>query len=191
MFKIGGAKEIPPIPEDLSPEGRDFVLQCLRIEPGERPTAQKLLEHPFLRGGEKPPPDETPPQSQLLPGGPTSLRNLRDLNLKEREREGFSGGGGVSQWSPPGGMSGVNLRERSFPGRGRGRLPQQLEVTLGEISLEDQPPHSIGGSVGGSGGSGGSGTNSSSERSQASPSPWNYGPLSDRASYAKVHKWPS
>ncbi|KAL2634923.1 hypothetical protein R1flu_006402 [Riccia fluitans] len=49
MFKIGNSKELPSIPDTLSPEGKDFVRQCLQRNPAERPTAQELLEHPFVR----------------------------------------------------------------------------------------------------------------------------------------------
>jgi serine/threonine protein kinase len=33
----------------LSPEFRDFVCQCTRMEPDERPSSAELLRHPFLR----------------------------------------------------------------------------------------------------------------------------------------------
>ncbi|KAG6480546.1 hypothetical protein ZIOFF_057130 [Zingiber officinale] len=38
----------PPIPETLSMEGKDFLQCCFRRNPAERPTANKLLEHPFV-----------------------------------------------------------------------------------------------------------------------------------------------
>ncbi|XP_034674097.1 mitogen-activated protein kinase kinase kinase YODA-like isoform X2 [Vitis riparia] len=43
MFKIGNSKELPTIPDHLSEEGKDFV------NPLHRPTAARLLEHPFVR----------------------------------------------------------------------------------------------------------------------------------------------
>ncbi|KAF7134417.1 hypothetical protein RHSIM_Rhsim08G0103700 [Rhododendron simsii] len=46
LFKV--LRETPPIPEILSPEGKDFLRCCLRRNPAERPLAIKLLEHPFL-----------------------------------------------------------------------------------------------------------------------------------------------
>ncbi|KAK6939552.1 Protein kinase domain, partial [Dillenia turbinata] len=47
MFKaLNGS---PPIPETLSPEGKDFLSCCFRRNPAERPSAVMLLEHPFLR----------------------------------------------------------------------------------------------------------------------------------------------
>ncbi|CAN4095397.1 unnamed protein product [Withania somnifera] len=38
----------PPIPETLSSEGKDFLRCCFQRKPADRPTAQMLLEHPFL-----------------------------------------------------------------------------------------------------------------------------------------------
>ncbi|XVF53568.1 hypothetical protein PTKIN_Ptkin05aG0109000 [Pterospermum kingtungense] len=49
MFKIGNSKELPPIPDYLSDEGKDFVLQCLQRNPLNRPTAVQLLDHPFVK----------------------------------------------------------------------------------------------------------------------------------------------
>jgi len=48
LFRIG--KGIPPrIPDYLSKEARDFILECLQVNPNERPSAAQLLDHPFLR----------------------------------------------------------------------------------------------------------------------------------------------
>ncbi|OEL21602.1 Mitogen-activated protein kinase kinase kinase YODA [Dichanthelium oligosanthes] len=49
MFKIGNSKELPPIPDHLSEEGKDFIRQCLQRDPSSRPTAVDLLQHPFVR----------------------------------------------------------------------------------------------------------------------------------------------
>ena len=49
MFKIGNSKELPAIPDHLSEDGKDFVRQCLQRNPMSRPTAAKLLEHPFVK----------------------------------------------------------------------------------------------------------------------------------------------
>lgn len=51
MFKIGKSKTSPPIPEDtlplISQDGRNFLDACFEIDPESRPTADKLLSHPF------------------------------------------------------------------------------------------------------------------------------------------------
>lgn len=49
MFKIGNSKELPPIPDHLSEEGKDFIRRCLRRDPSSRPTAVDLLQHPFVQ----------------------------------------------------------------------------------------------------------------------------------------------
>lgn len=48
LFKIANSKDIPDIPDHLSPEGKDFLRVCLRRDPATRPTATHLLEHPFV-----------------------------------------------------------------------------------------------------------------------------------------------
>ncbi|KAK2967540.1 hypothetical protein RJ640_030411 [Escallonia rubra] len=47
MFKV--LRETPPIPETLSPDGKDFLHCCFRRNPAERPSASMLLEHRFLK----------------------------------------------------------------------------------------------------------------------------------------------
>lgn len=47
MFKV--MRDTPPIPETLSPQGKDFLRCCFRRNPAERPTAAMLLEHRFLK----------------------------------------------------------------------------------------------------------------------------------------------
>ncbi|KAI3945994.1 hypothetical protein MKX01_024750 [Papaver californicum] len=47
LFKV--LRENPPIPETLSPAGKDFLQLCFRRNPTERPSASVLLEHGFLR----------------------------------------------------------------------------------------------------------------------------------------------
>lgn len=47
MFKV--LNKTPPIPETLSPEGKDFLNCCFRRNPADRPSAAMLLEHAFVR----------------------------------------------------------------------------------------------------------------------------------------------
>ncbi|KAJ3697749.1 hypothetical protein LUZ61_001454 [Rhynchospora tenuis] len=48
FFKIGRG-ESPPIPDNLSSEAKDFITQCVRVNPDDRPSAVQLLEHPFVK----------------------------------------------------------------------------------------------------------------------------------------------
>ncbi|KFY60001.1 hypothetical protein V496_05472 [Pseudogymnoascus sp. VKM F-4515 (FW-2607)] len=52
MYKLGSLNEAPPIPDDvsnaISPLAMGLMLDCFQISPGERPTADTLLnQHPF------------------------------------------------------------------------------------------------------------------------------------------------
>ncbi|XXG55756.1 hypothetical protein AAC387_Pa03g3354 [Persea americana] len=48
MFKVL-RNESPPIPETLSAKGKNFLQCCFITNPGDRPSATKLLEHPFVK----------------------------------------------------------------------------------------------------------------------------------------------
>jgi serine/threonine protein kinase len=49
LFKIGNSRELPPIPDHLSEDGKNFVRLCLQRNPSHRPSAEQLLEHPFVK----------------------------------------------------------------------------------------------------------------------------------------------
>lgn len=50
MFHIGVATQHPPLPEkgELSEMGINFIKQCLIIDPMRRPTAEELMDHPWM-----------------------------------------------------------------------------------------------------------------------------------------------
>jgi serine/threonine protein kinase len=48
MFHIANTTQPPPLPESISLDARDFILQCLQREPRNRPNATRLLVHPFV-----------------------------------------------------------------------------------------------------------------------------------------------
>ncbi|KAL5076581.1 hypothetical protein RYX36_015565 [Vicia faba] len=48
IFRIGKGV-LPPIPDTLSRDAKDFIMQCLQVNPDDRPTAAQLLNHPFLQ----------------------------------------------------------------------------------------------------------------------------------------------
>lgn len=76
MFKIGNSKELPTIPDHLSEEGKDFVRQCLQRNPLHRPTAARLLEHPFVRNAV---PLERPSLSSELEPPPAVTNAVRSM----------------------------------------------------------------------------------------------------------------
>ncbi|KAK6938464.1 Protein kinase domain [Dillenia turbinata] len=48
VFRIG--RGIPPsVPDSLSKDAKDFIMQCLKVNPDERSTAAQLLDHPFVK----------------------------------------------------------------------------------------------------------------------------------------------
>uniref|UniRef100_A0A0D3FGH8 mitogen-activated protein kinase kinase kinase n=1 Tax=Oryza barthii TaxID=65489 RepID=A0A0D3FGH8_9ORYZ len=47
LYRIGKG-EPPAIPNCLSRDARDFISQCVKPNPQDRPSAAKLLEHPFV-----------------------------------------------------------------------------------------------------------------------------------------------
>ncbi|KAI4383525.1 hypothetical protein MLD38_009354 [Melastoma candidum] len=49
IFKIGNSKDMPEIPDQLSSEAKSFIRLCLQRDTNARPTAQQLLDHPFIR----------------------------------------------------------------------------------------------------------------------------------------------
>ncbi|CAL9759374.1 unnamed protein product [Musa acuminata subsp. burmannicoides] len=48
LYRIGHGEQ-PSIPIYLSKDARDFISQCVKVNPDDRPTASQLLEHPFVR----------------------------------------------------------------------------------------------------------------------------------------------
>ncbi|KAL8115241.1 hypothetical protein AgCh_021904 [Apium graveolens] len=48
VFRIGYSDELPQIPTQLSPLGKDFLDKCLRRNRKERWSCDQLLQHPFL-----------------------------------------------------------------------------------------------------------------------------------------------
>ncbi|XP_057978270.1 mitogen-activated protein kinase kinase kinase YODA isoform X3 [Malania oleifera] len=94
MFKIGNSKDLPTIPDHLSDIGKDFVRQCLQRNPLHRPTAAKLLEHPFVKNAaplERPILSSEP--SDLLPMGTNVVKSQsigQAKNISCLESEGVA-----------------------------------------------------------------------------------------------------
>ncbi|KAI5652825.1 hypothetical protein M9H77_30012 [Catharanthus roseus] len=89
MFKIGNSKELPAIPEHLSEEGKDFVRQCLQREPLNRPRADQLLEHSFVKNAtplEKLPAPSDPPSAVTNGFKSLGIEHARNHPIPESER---------------------------------------------------------------------------------------------------------
>ncbi|KAJ4950764.1 hypothetical protein NE237_027596 [Protea cynaroides] len=118
MFKIGNSRELPPIPDHLSGDGKDFVMLCLQRNPLDRPTAAQLLEHPFAKNAaplERPivasDPTEIPPgitDGARTPGvgHVKNLSSLEAVGLAIHQSRGTKGGSAYSD---------NMLRNRSCP----------------------------------------------------------------------------
>ncbi|KAF0931278.1 hypothetical protein E2562_002625 [Oryza meyeriana var. granulata] len=48
VFYQIGRGQLPPVPASLSPVARDFIHNCLQVNPDDRPSADELLNHPFV-----------------------------------------------------------------------------------------------------------------------------------------------
>ncbi|KAJ7974164.1 Mitogen-activated protein kinase kinase kinase YODA-like [Quillaja saponaria] len=92
MFKIGNSKELPVIPDHLSDEGKDFVRKCLQRNPLDRPTAAKLLDHPFVKHAaplERPLlcPEVSEPTPGIVNGGITlGIGQSRNVSTLDSDR---------------------------------------------------------------------------------------------------------
>lgn len=49
IFHIAKTTTGPPIPDECSEEGRDFLNVCFQLDPKLRPVATELLHHPFVQ----------------------------------------------------------------------------------------------------------------------------------------------
>jgi serine/threonine protein kinase len=49
LYEVGNSTKIPDIPDHLSAELKDLMLQCFKRVPVERPTAEQLLHHAWFK----------------------------------------------------------------------------------------------------------------------------------------------
>ena len=48
LYHICNTNKPPEMPDDISNELRSFLMICFQREPAERPTAKRMLQHPFV-----------------------------------------------------------------------------------------------------------------------------------------------
>ncbi|KXZ41594.1 hypothetical protein GPECTOR_375g163 [Gonium pectorale] len=65
MYHVASTRDLPPMPEWLSPQAKDFLTLCFNRVPRERPNATRLLSHPWMQGvavprATTPPPNPLP-----------------------------------------------------------------------------------------------------------------------------------
>ncbi|XP_058100256.1 mitogen-activated protein kinase kinase kinase 5-like isoform X2 [Magnolia sinica] len=135
MFKVL-KNESPPIPDTLSPEGKNFIQFCLRRNPAERPSASKLLEHPFIRNS----------CHQELPG--MKLMDTTTPAPSPRERTNFMPipPGMLASKQFPNGETGQSYHETSESAAASRHSPRSTLEAIPSLS----PPHSNHGTRGSS-----------------------------------------
>ncbi|CAN1190921.1 Mitogen-activated protein kinase kinase kinase 5 [Linum perenne] len=81
MFRV--MRDTPPVPETLSPDGKDFLLWCFKRNPAERPSASLLLEHRWLKQLPDPaPPSPTPKLNGTKPMGTSPSLRVSDDKIR-------------------------------------------------------------------------------------------------------------
>ncbi|KNE58794.1 STE/STE11/SSK2 protein kinase [Allomyces macrogynus ATCC 38327] len=125
----------PPIPDNLkiSPEGLDFLKQCLRVNPNIRPTADELLQHPFLADVAK---KMQASDVETNPGRPPTLRSLAPVGKGGSGHDDRpvvpceSGGGGGGYQVNSGGE--LRIPQMSMAAEGGEGVPERQQ---GEVEM--------------------------------------------------------
>jgi len=84
IFRIGSMKAIPPLPDDISDNCRDFLACTFELEHTKRPTAAELLAHAFLTEIAELEPDEpvtAPEEGNSSKAGRSSLMPSTSPNI--------------------------------------------------------------------------------------------------------------
>lgn len=98
IFKIGNSKDIPEIPEHLSVHAKNFVMLCLQRDPSARPTASRLLDHPFIQDQAKSGPSNVSVTRDAVPFSFDGCRTPSALDIHPR-RKSVAAHDGVGEYS--------------------------------------------------------------------------------------------
>jgi serine/threonine protein kinase len=132
MFKV--LRTDPPIPDNLSPEGKDFLRCCFKRNPAERPTASKLLEHPFIQNSNHFNQHGSTPYNQH--GSTPSFAAIKSPDT------GHSGARDKVPWKNDSCMRGKHANGETSSARSSGSLAYRLTTPLpnsGTNSLSPPP----------------------------------------------------
>ncbi|PNH11142.1 Mitogen-activated protein kinase kinase kinase ANP1 [Tetrabaena socialis] len=83
MYHIASTRDLPAMPDTLSPQAKDFLALCFNRVPRERPNATRLIGHPWLHGVVVPRPSGPP--ARLLPA-PLPLPPMQQQHQQQRSQ---------------------------------------------------------------------------------------------------------
>lgn len=114
LYYIANLESLPPLPESLSEDARSFIASCLELDPVHRPSAEELLQHPFVKSvSVRTPPTLSPawkatrgihtaPAQRSTPLVPATPTELQPLQLRKNQPPSTAPvSGPASSNSPP------------------------------------------------------------------------------------------
>ncbi|CAN6297674.1 unnamed protein product [Urochloa humidicola] len=130
MFKV--LRTDPPIPDNLSSEGKDFLRCCFKRNPAERPTANKLLEHPFIQNSNHYNQHGSTPYNQH--GSTPSFAAIKSPET------GHSGARDKVPWKNDSCMRGKHANSETSSARSSGSLAYRLTTPLPNLGTNSLSP---------------------------------------------------
>ncbi|KAF8709874.1 hypothetical protein HU200_029587 [Digitaria exilis] len=132
MFKV--LRTDPPIPDTLSPEGKDFLRCCFKRNPAERPTASKLLEHSFIQ-------NSNPPRKPTNTLGPDNHHgSTPSFAVIKSPDTGHNGARDKVPWKSDSCMRGKHANGETSSARSSGSLAYRLMTPLPNLVSNSLSP---------------------------------------------------